>query len=119
MSYAFPTDVNGKAGAVIPTTDGNKFFVPVVLFNSVMSELPFGLVAKEPFSGTTNMTKTFTTPMMGFVISNDGMADLSFSIETDMYKVKAGEVFEEYFKPFTVVSIVATGAFRAYGRGRA
>jgi hypothetical protein len=118
MSYQFPTDINGKAGAVQPSNDGSKFFVPVVAYGpDVGNPLPIGLVAKEPFSGSANMTKTFTTTMRGFVISNDGAADLTFTIGAYTFKVKAGEVFEETFAPFTSVSIVATSAYRAYGRG--
>lgn len=73
-------------------------------------------VAKEPFSGSANVTHTFTQSMSGFVISNDGASDLTFTIGTDTYTVKAGEVFEDLFNSFTVVTINSTVAFRAYGK---
>lgn len=72
--------------------------------------------AKEPFSGSANTIKTFTSAMNGFVISNDGAADLTFTIGTDTYTVKAGEVFEDLFESFTEVTINSTVAFRAYGK---
>lgn len=74
-----------------------------------------GSLAKEPFSGSTNVTHTFTQSMNGFVISNDGAADLTFTIAGDTYTVKGGEVFKERFAPFTQVIITTTVAYRAYG----
>jgi hypothetical protein len=76
-----------------------------------------GSNAKQPFSGSTTVTHTFTSPMKGFIISNDGAADLTFTIGTDTYTVKAGEVFEEGFDAFTQVMVTTTVPFRAYGRG--
>ncbi|WP_248930144.1 hypothetical protein [Paenibacillus hamazuiensis] len=34
MSFTFPTDSNGKAGAVRPTADEKNFFVPVVIYGA-------------------------------------------------------------------------------------
>lgn len=73
--------------------------------------------AKEPFEGTADVVHTFATPMNGFCITNDGDTELTFTIGTDTFKVKPGEVFSEDFEPFTEVSIQTTTAFRAYGRG--
>jgi len=73
--------------------------------------------AKEPFSGSQDTTHTFSTPMTGFCISNDGDQDLTFTIGTDTFTVKAGEVFSEDFEEFTEVTITTTVPFRAYGRG--
>jgi hypothetical protein len=73
--------------------------------------------AKEPFAGSTSMTKVFNALMQGFVISNDHTESLTFTIHGETWTVKAGEVFEETFKEFKDVTITATGAFRAYGRG--
>lgn len=75
-----------------------------------------GSNAKEPFSGTANITKMFTKQMKGFVISNDGASDITFTIGTDTYTVKAGEVFGESFDAFTQVTITTTVPYRAYGR---
>ncbi|WP_244944390.1 hypothetical protein, partial [Brevibacillus brevis] len=76
-----------------------------------------GLSAKEPFSGATDTTQIFTEPMYGFVIKNDGTNDLTFTINNYTFTVKEGEVFEEYFEPFTQVIIKTTSPFRAYGKG--
>lgn len=75
-----------------------------------------GGAAKEPFSGTTNTTHIFTEPMYGFTISNDGDYDLTFTINSYSFRVKPGEVFSEFFDPFTEVSVTTTSPFRAYGR---
>ncbi|MEW9697958.1 hypothetical protein [Paenibacillus sp. SI8] len=73
--------------------------------------------AKEPFNGSTTTTKTFTKAMNGLVISNDGASDLTFTIGADTYTVRAGEVFDDRFDPFTQVTVTTSVAFRAYGRG--
>lgn len=78
---------------------------------------PRGPFAKEPFSGSNNITYTFSTTMLGFAISNDGAADLAFKIGTDTFTVKSGEMFSEMFSPFTQVVITTTVPFRAYGLG--
>src|SRR4051812_16928395 len=76
-----------------------------------------GKNAREPFKGTTTMTKTFTKPMNGFSIYNEGDFDLTITILGDVYTVKAGTVFREDFPAFTDVIVTATGAFSAYGLG--
>jgi hypothetical protein len=76
-----------------------------------------GRNAREPFSGTTNMTKNFSKSMNGFCISNDGGSDLTFRIGGDTFTVKANEVFTESFAPFTNVTVTTTVPFRAYGLG--
>lgn len=73
-------------------------------------------VAREPFSGSANVTHTFTQPMTGFVISNDGANDLTFTIGSYTFIVRSGEVYEDNFDPFTQVLVSATSAFRAYGK---
>jgi hypothetical protein len=78
---------------------------------------PNSAKAKEPFSGTSNFTKTFSKPMNGIVISNDGASDLTITIGTDIFTVKAGEVFSEMFEPFTQVIVTTTVPYRAYGLG--
>lgn len=76
--------------------------------------------AKEPFGGSATMTKTFSSTMNGFVISNDGPSDgasLSFTVNGYTFTVAPGEVFDDSLEPFTNVQITTTVAFRAYGRG--
>lgn len=72
---------------------------------------------QEPFAGSANTTKVFAKNCFGFTVANDGAADLTFTIGANTVTVKAGESFDGEFKPFKQVDIVATGAFRAYGRG--
>lgn len=80
-----------------------------------VSVLP--LTAQQPFYGSVSVEHTFSKQMQGFCIINDGNADLTFTINEETYTVKSKETFNEYFKPFTTVNIVTTGAFRAYGLG--
>lgn len=70
---------------------------------------------KEPFSGSSNKAYVFKEKMDGFVISNDGAADLKFMIGRKVITVKAGETFSETFSPFTKVTVFTTVPFRAYG----
>jgi chitodextrinase len=78
-------------------------------------------VSDEPFGGTGNLTKEFTSEMTGLVISNDsepgatGAASLTFTIDGKTRTVKAGEVYEGRFKPFTVVTVNSTVPWRAEG----
>lgn len=74
------------------------------------------LVAAEPFSGSSSMTKQFAKPMTSFVISNDGNGDLTFTINGETWKVYAGAVFEEEFAPFTVVTVTTAVPFQAYAK---
>ncbi|MDR6883100.1 fibronectin type III domain-containing protein [Bacillus sp. 3255] len=78
-------------------------------------------VSDEPFSGSGNLTKEFTSEMTGIEISNDsvpgtvGAADLTFTINGKTRVVKAGEVVSGRYKPFTVVTINSTVPWRAEG----
>lgn len=80
---------------------------------TVNSPIP---VASQQYSGSSNTTITFTEDQHSFVISNDGNADLTITINGNSYTVKAGEVFEENFQPFTSVAVVTSVAYRALGR---
>lgn len=83
--------------------------------NKSLTTNQLGSFASEGFSGSSNFIKTFKQPMNGFVVSNDGTTDLIFAIGTDVYTVRAGEVFSSKFNAFTQVSIITTSAYRAYG----
>ncbi|UKS30163.1 chitobiase/beta-hexosaminidase C-terminal domain-containing protein [Paenibacillus sp. HWE-109] len=78
-------------------------------------------VAREPFSGNSTLTKEFSQTMTGFTISNDGNADLTFTILNgdgagDTYRVYAGAVFGEDMPAFTRILITTTVPFQAYGK---
>lgn len=76
-----------------------------------------GMSAKEPFEGTATTVQVFTQEMYGFVISNDGTDDLTFTIGNDTFRVRSGEVWDDFIEPFLEVTVTTTGPFRAYGRG--
>jgi hypothetical protein len=64
------------------------------------------------FSGSANMTKTFTEDKFGFSITNDGTPNvdpsLSFTINGLTYTVKAGESYSGGFSAFRQVDINTT-----------
>lgn len=74
-----------------------------------------GMLAKEPFSGSSTVGHTFIQSMNGFSIRNDGASPLTFTIAGDTYTVLENERFRERFSPFTQVTVTAAGAYRAYG----
>lgn len=75
-----------------------------------------GSKPKEPFSGTSTITKTFTQSMNGFGISNDDTSiSLTFTLNGDTWTIKAGETWEYSTDPFTQVTITTNVAFRAWG----
>jgi len=81
-----------------------------------MANQMIGLRASKPFSGNVTVTHVFPNLMNGFCISNDdATADLTFTIGTDTFTVKAKETFHDYFEPFTTVVITTAIAYRAYG----
>ena len=75
-----------------------------------------GRVVKDVFSHNKSVTKTYTTPMSGFGIVNDGVADLTFIINGIEIVVKQNEAWDDLFDPFTSVIINATDAYRAVVR---
>lgn len=75
-----------------------------------------GRIVKDAFSGTTSVTKAYSSQMFGFAISNDGLANLTFTINGLTITVKPGELFDDLFEPFTSVVITASGAFRSVVR---
>lgn len=72
-----------------------------------------GSKVKDRIYGSANVTKTYTTPMSGFEISNDGVSTISYTINGMTFDVKAGEIDSAQFDPFTSVTITATVAYRA------
>jgi hypothetical protein len=75
------------------------------------SEMTFAI--KDSWSGSSNITKTFTSSMYGFDITNDGSSDLTFTINGLTITVKSGEVFSDVFEAFTSVTITTTVSYRA------
>lgn len=84
--------------------------------NGANSFIEKGRVVKDAFNSTESVTKSYSTPMFGFGIVNDGETDLTFSINSFTIVVKPYEAFDDLFEPFTSVTITATDAFRAVVR---
>lgn len=84
--------------------------------NGANSFIEKGRIVKDVINGTSNVTKGYASPMFGFGIVNDGLADLTFTINGLTVTVKPGESFDDLFEPFTGVVISASGAFRSVVR---
>lgn len=73
---------------------------------------------KDYITGTSSITKNYSTQMTGFAIQNDGDSDLSFTINGLTITVKSTDgPWEDAFDPFTSVTITANSAFRAVVKG--
>lgn len=72
-----------------------------------------GTIAEEAWEGTANITKTFPSLRYGLSIVNDGIADLTFTVNGQTRRVKPGESYSSLFNAFTSVVISASSAYRA------
>lgn len=72
-----------------------------------------GTVAMESWEGNSTITKTFESKRYGFSVMNDGIADLTFTINGQTRKVYSGEGYNALFEPFTQVVIHASSSYRA------
>lgn len=84
--------------------------------NGANSFIEKGRIVKDAFNGTTSVTKAYGSPMFGFAITNDGLANLTFTINGLTISVMPGETFDDLFEPFNGVAITATDAFRSVVR---
>jgi uncharacterized lipoprotein YajG len=75
--------------------------------------LETGNSVKDKIYGSANITKNYEIPMRGFEIANDGVSNLTYTINGMTFDVKAGEVDYNQFDPFTTVTITATTVYRA------
>lgn len=76
-----------------------------------------GSNVKDYFSGTSNTTRSGFGTGKSFAITNDGNADLTFTIDSLTITVRPGEVFDDKFNDFTSVTVTTTVPFRAIVRG--
>lgn len=77
------------------------------------SFIQLGTVAAESWEGSTDIIKTFPSDRFGFSIVNDGLNDLTFTINGNTRTLKPGEPYGALFEPFTSVSITGTSSYRA------
>ncbi|MET3288376.1 hypothetical protein EDM56_04345 [Brevibacillus fluminis] len=119
MSFQTKNLVRDSASLPIPQyfNIGNDSYEPVNGKNGATFVQIKGKAAKEPFSGNTDTTYTFSTAMHEFVIINDGNSELTVGLNGFLFTVKAGELFDEQFEPFSEVTVKTTSPFRAYARG--
>lgn len=81
--------------------------------NGANSFIQLGTIAMESWEGSENIIKSFSSDRFGFSIVNDGLSDVSFTINGNTRKVKPGEPYSALFEPFTSVSITGNSAYRA------
>lgn len=72
--------------------------------------------ARDAFSGSSNTTIKTSAVMSSLVITNDGSANLTFTVLGNTYTLRPGYTFDEELEPFSVVEIKATDAFFGYVR---
>jgi hypothetical protein len=93
----------------------NKY-EPIFGRNGANLFIQLGKTIKQVWSGSTSVTKTFTSKMYGFAIVNDGTGDLIITINSITFTVKPGETFEDLFEGFSSVQISGNSAYRAVVR---
>lgn len=71
--------------------------------------------AKEPFSGETSISKTFSESMNGLVLINDGNSIIKTTINDMTFSIPIGGYFEEKLPTFNSLAIATTVPYRAYG----
>ena len=72
---------------------------------------------KDAFSGSSNVTHNFSGSMNNFLISNDGVNALNYTIDSLTIQVLSGQVLENSFDPFNSVIVNASVPFRAFAKG--
>lgn len=73
----------------------------------------------ETWSGSSSISKQLARPFQDLVVFNDGISEISFSVDNNSLGVmtlKPGEKFDEEIGNFQVVHITANGKYRAYVR---
>lgn len=71
-----------------------------------------GGIVEDYYEGSSNYTKTYPTPMKGISIANDGLKNLTFTINGITRTVYSGEPYNGTLKPFTQIQINATDKYR-------
>lgn len=72
-----------------------------------------GSMVLDYFSGSSNVTKSYSEPIHGFGIVNDGTANVTVNFGGMNIVVKPGETFDEHFKVgHTGLSVTATSTYR-------
>lgn len=95
----------------------NNFDVLRISNDGALNVALSGRIVKDYFSGNSTTTRSGFGTGKGFSITNDGNADLTFTIGSITITVKPGEVFDGEFADFTSVTVTTTVAFRAIVRG--
>jgi len=118
---AKPT-TNVKAGAIFTESDGGKQFkfsgtawFPLVIQTSIT-----GSLANEPFTQAdlVDGVFTFSETQNSLYLHNKGLADMTFTVNSETFTLEPSQYFDERLLPFTVIAIASTGAVACYGYGR-
>ncbi len=71
-----------------------------------------GIVVEDYFEGSTTMTRNYDSDMTGVSIANDGIENLTFTVNDVTRTVYAGEPYNGTLKPFRSITVTATDKFR-------
>lgn len=106
------TDINNKPVPQYynPATDS---YEPIHGSYGANSFIERGRIVKDVFSASENIIKQYQTEMYGVGIVNDGLSDVTFTINELSILVKPGESFDDLFEPFNEIHFTATDSFRA------
>lgn len=75
------------------------------------------LKVKDVFRGNVTETKAYLSEMSFIGLVNDGTDELTIEVNGMSIPVLPKEPFEEFFDPFTTVTITTTGPYRAFVKG--
>ncbi len=118
MSYntkTLLTDINNKPIAQYynPKTDTME---PIEGSYGANRFIERGRIIRDSFTGSSTVTKSYSSNMYGFSIVNDGESDLIVTINTFDIVVRPNESFDDLFDPFTSITITGDSEFRAVVR---
>lgn len=77
-----------------------------------------GYKARDAFSGSRSTKVKTSDTMNSLVITNDGAANLTFTIHGNTYTLRPGYTFDEELEPFDFIDINASDSFFGYTRRR-
>lgn len=104
MPYDTASLLRDAEGNIIPQKFDPELdtFVPLT---------PEGVV-EDYFEGSSTVTKTYGSDMTGVSIANDGLENLTFTVNGITRTVYAGEPYNGVLKPFRSITVTATDKFR-------
>lgn len=120
------TLMGAKTDAAATVADATPFSIIALLkgiFAKLLGTLNVqlsGSIVADHFEGSATVTRTYTNDHTGLEICNDGVASLTFTVDSlagRIFTVLAGDVIDEQYPPFKVIVITTAVAYRATVKG--